>query len=102
MLLWEAITAGRTLAEAAASISPGTIARHLYLADSPELDLIIRTSGEVRLSGVSVAATPPSVGCLKYAASGLWKPMHRQPIPPLNQSALVRALVGVPAVPGLN
>ena len=42
---------GETLAELAQTVSPDAIARHLYLAAAPEPDLIIRTSGEVRLSG---------------------------------------------------
>ena len=42
---------GLSAAEAASRVSPEAIRRHLYLADMPDPDLIIRTSGEVRLSG---------------------------------------------------
>jgi short-chain Z-isoprenyl diphosphate synthase len=39
------------LAGAAERVTPDEIARHLYTAGMPDPDLIIRTSGEVRLSG---------------------------------------------------
>lgn len=42
---------GQTLAEAAQSLSVEDISAHLYAAPCPDPDFIIRTSGEVRLSG---------------------------------------------------
>lgn len=42
---------GRTLSEAAAAFDATAIDRYVYTAGQPEPDLIIRTSGEVRLSG---------------------------------------------------
>jgi short-chain Z-isoprenyl diphosphate synthase len=46
-----AATEGSTLAEAIEIVTPEAIGRHLYTAGLPDLDLIIRTSGEIRLSG---------------------------------------------------
>ena len=42
---------GLKLDELAEQVTPETIDRHLYTAGLPDPDLIIRTSGEVRLSG---------------------------------------------------
>ena len=44
------IARAATLAAAGGPITPDTIAAHLDTADLPPLDLLIRTSGEVRLS----------------------------------------------------
>jgi len=43
--------AGRTLEEVTAALRPEHISAHLYTAGTPDPDFIIRTSGEIRLSG---------------------------------------------------
>jgi short-chain Z-isoprenyl diphosphate synthase len=50
-LLLEQAARGRSLGEVADSIDVEEIARHLYTQGQPDPDLIIRTSGEQRLSG---------------------------------------------------
>ena len=42
--------ANKALASGAKTVDEESIGRHLYTADLPELDLVIRTSGEMRIS----------------------------------------------------
>lgn len=50
-LLRDAAAEGRTLEELAADVSVEDIANHLYTKGQPDPDLVIRTSGEQRVSG---------------------------------------------------
>lgn len=50
-ILREAIEAGTIGAGTVDTITPDVIGKYLYFGDFPEPDLIIRTSGELRLSG---------------------------------------------------
>jgi hypothetical protein len=49
-LLYEQADSGGTLTGLAESLTAGDIARHLYAAGQPDPDLVIRTSGEQRVS----------------------------------------------------
>ena len=50
-LLDDAAHEGRSLAELAATVTPADIARNLWTGTTPDPDLVLRTSGEQRLSG---------------------------------------------------
>lgn len=50
-LMRSAISEGRTLEDLANTLTDADIGAHLYTKDQPDPDLVIRTSGEQRLSG---------------------------------------------------
>lgn len=49
-VLDEAAASGRGLDEIAATLTEAEISRHLYVPSLPDADLVIRTSGELRMS----------------------------------------------------
>ena len=66
--------AGASCSDLIDSITPEAIARHLYAADLPDPDLIIRTSGEIRLSGFLLWQ---SVNSEFYFTDVLWPAFRR-------------------------
>lgn len=68
-LLREQLAQDKPLAEVIEMITPEAVARSLYAPDLPDPDLIIRTSGEIRLSGFLLWQ---SVHSEFYFADVLW------------------------------
>ena len=73
-LLLEQAAKGKTLEEVAATLEVDHIAEHLYTKGQPDPDLVIRTSGEQRLSGFLLWQ---SVHSEFYFCDALWPAFRR-------------------------
>ena len=73
-LLKEEVAAGRSMQEVAAGLDIEDISRHLYTKGMPDPDLLIRTSGEQRLSGF---LTWQSAYSEFYFCEALWPDFRR-------------------------
>jgi short-chain Z-isoprenyl diphosphate synthase len=73
-MLQEHAAAGASLADVAGSLDVEHIAEHLYTSGQPDLDLIIRTSGEQRLGGFLLWQ---SAGAEFYFCDALWPDFRR-------------------------
>jgi short-chain Z-isoprenyl diphosphate synthase len=73
-MLQENAAAGASLEDVAGSLDVEHIAEHLYTRGQPELDLIIRTSGEQRLGGFLLWQ---SAGAEFYFCDALWPDFRR-------------------------
>ncbi|WP_181311485.1 isoprenyl transferase [Nocardioides campestrisoli] len=73
-LLLEQAAAGRTLEELAETLDVEHIAEHLYTKGQPDPDLVIRTSGEQRLSGFLLWQSAHSEF---YFCEALWPDFRR-------------------------
>jgi short-chain Z-isoprenyl diphosphate synthase len=70
----DSISHGSDLEKLADSLTPELIAKHLYTSDQPDPDLIIRTSGEQRLSGFLLWQSSNSE---LYFEEALWPDFRR-------------------------
>ena len=73
-LLLEQAAAGRTLEDVATTLEVDHIAEHLYTKGQPDPDLVIRTSGEQRLSGFLLWQ---SVHSEFYFCDAMWPAFRR-------------------------
>jgi short-chain Z-isoprenyl diphosphate synthase len=73
-LLQEQAAAGTSITELAEALDVGHIAEHLYTKGQPDPDLVIRTSGEQRLSGFLLWQSAHSEF---YFCEALWPDFRR-------------------------
>lgn len=73
-ILRQSIAEGGEIQDLASKLTPELIAKHLYTSDQPDPDLIIRTSGEQRLSGFLLWQSSNSE---LYFEEALWPDFRR-------------------------